>query len=121
MHSRIRNSHNPLNIFFVDKKPTVPGTNIKLTKVEKPNKIWTDTWKKTLTESTLFGKMVEDSLKGVIRAAGWLQLDLILYGPRTVLNSFGFTNLFGRSSESTSRQFSDERAYKSIYYFKKQI
>ena len=57
--------------------------------------------------------MVEDSLKGVIRAAGWLQLDLILYGPRTVLNSFGFTNLFGRSSESTSRQFPDERAYES--------
>ena len=108
---------------FADKgekaeKPTIPGTNVKLTKVEKPNKIWTDTWKKTLTESTLFGKMVEDSLKGVIRAAGWLQLDLILYGPRTVLNSFGFTNFgFGRSSESTSRQFPDERADESTFIF----
>ena len=65
--------------------------------------------------------MVEDSLKGVIRAAGWLQLDLILYGPRTVLNSFGFTNLFGRSLESTSRQFSDKRAEKSTKLEKKKI
>ena len=64
--------------------------------------------------------MVEDSLKGVIRAAGWLQLDLILYGPRTVFNSFGFTNLFGRSSESTSRQFSDERADESKLMHKKE-
>ena len=63
--------------------------------------------------------MVEDSLKGVIRAAGWLQLDLILYGPRTVLNSFGFTNLFGRSSESTSRQFSDKWADKSTKFKQK--
>ena len=63
-----RNSHNPLNNGFAEEKAektTIPGTNVKLTKVEKPNKIWTDTWKKTLTESTLFGKMVEDSLKGM--------------------------------------------------------
>ena len=67
-------------------------TNIDLSSVDKPEEIWTNRWENTLGESKLYGNMVGDLLKGVIRAAGWLQLDLILYGPRTILNSFN--NLF---------------------------
>jgi len=73
-------------------KRTIPGTNINLSSVDKPEEIWTNRWENTLGESKLYGNMVGDLLKGVIRAAGWLQLDLILYGPRTILNSFN--NLF---------------------------
>ena len=76
-------------------KRTIPGTNVKLTSVDKPQKIWTKSWEKTLGESKLFSKMIEELLKGVVKTSGWLQLDLILYGPRTILNSFGISNFFG--------------------------
>ena len=76
-------------------KRTIPGTNVKLTSVDKPQKIWRKSWEKTLGESKLFSKMIEELLKGAIKTSGWLQLDLILYGPRTILNSFGISNLFG--------------------------
>ena len=69
-------------------KRVIPGTDIKLSAVDDPSDIWRDRWSSTLSESKLYGNMVGDILKGVIRAAGWLQLDLILYGPRTILNSF---------------------------------
>ena len=76
-------------------KRTIPGTNVKLTSVDKPQKIWTKSWEKTLGESKLFSKMIEELLKGAVKTSGWLQLDLILYGPRTILNSFGISNFFG--------------------------
>ena len=76
-------------------KRTIPGTNVELTSVHKPQKIWTKSWEKTLGESKLFSKMIEELLKGAVKTSGWLQLDLILYGPRTILNSFGIRNFFG--------------------------
>ena len=76
-------------------KRTIPGTNVELTSVHEPQKIWTKSWEKTLGESKLFSKMIEELLKGVVKTSGWLQLDLILYGPRTILNSFGISNFFG--------------------------
>ena len=70
----------------------IPGTGIDLSSVDDPSNVWRDRWASVLSEDKLYGNMVADILKGVIRAIGWLELDLVLYGPRTILNSFN--NLF---------------------------
>ena len=70
----------------------IPGTAIILSAVDDPSNVWSDRWGSVLSEEKMYGNMVADLLKGVIRAIGWLELDLVLYGPRTILNSFN--NLF---------------------------
>ena len=78
--------------FFL-RKSFIPGTDIELSAVDDPENLWRDRWASTFSEQKLFGNITGDILKGILRSLGWLQLDLMLYGPRTIVSSL--SGLFG--------------------------
>jgi len=78
---------------FFEQKAFIPFTDIELEKAEDPENIWRDRWASTLSEEKILGNIPGDIIKGILRSIAWIQLDLMLYGPRTIISSL--SGLFG--------------------------
>ena len=78
---------------FFEQKAFIPFTDIKLEPAKDPENLWRDRWASTLSEEKILGQIPGDIIKGILRSIAWVQLDLMLYGPRTIVSSL--SGLFG--------------------------
>ena len=78
---------------FFEQKAFIPFTDIELEPEEDPENLWRDRWASTLSEERILGQIPGDIIKGILRSIAWVQLDLMLYGPRTIVSSL--SGLFG--------------------------
>lgn len=60
---------------------------IQLSAVDDRKNLWRDQLQDVFSEDKVYGNAVGSIVKGFVRAFAWIQVDLLLYGPRTLLES----------------------------------
>ena len=63
----------------------LPLSDLELQSAEGTN-IWKTAWEKNLSEQNIFNQIVGWPIKAGLRMFGWLTIDMLLYGGRTLFS-----------------------------------